>query len=182
MTGQDFVDAVKAAYMKVFPAGHIAGRVNDRHKPSIYFEARLQGDMNKIANKIKQNDAAFQSWFVWDVGPDATSGGELADKMTVEINQGGSLTVAPAPGSGMVFDSIKFGWRKKTGNADALVKHFTNYFKKMKKVLDANRDRISPRTEVPAMTTQAKQEVIATLLHKGRPDLAQSFVDTIVKK
>lgn len=170
MTGQQFVEAVKAAYLKQFPNGYIDGRVSNAFKPSIYLEARLQGDISKVSNRIKQNDAAFQSWHVWDVGIDAANGGELADKMTAELGQGGSLTVQPQPGSHMAFDSVKFGWRKKTGNADQLVKHLTNYFKKMKKVLADNRGRLSPRHEVPA---GVKRDILATLIRAGRRDLAR---------
>lgn len=182
MTGQQFVEAVKAAYMKTFPKGYIDGRVSNAFKPSMYFEARLQGDISKVSNQIKQNDAAFQSWHVWDIGADAANGGELADKMTVEIGQGGSLMVQPAPGSHRAFDSVKFGWRKKSGNADQLVKHLANYFKKMKKVVDQNRGNLSPRHEVPAawkgsgMDKQVKREVLATLIRAGRKDLARSLV------
>ena len=169
MTGQQFIDAIKAAYLKVFPKGYIDGRVSNAFKPSIYFEARLQGDISKVANRIKQNDAAFQSWHVWDVGVDAANGGELADKMVAELGQGGSLMVAPAPGSHMAFESVKFGWRKKVGDAQTLVKHYTNYFQKMKKVVDANRNRLSPRHEVPAST---RREILTTLVKAGRRDLA----------
>ena len=169
MTGEQFVEAVKAAYMKVFPKGQINSRISNAFKPSIYFEARLQGDMAKVSNQIKQNDAAFQSWHVWDIGIDAANGGELADKMMVEIGQGGSLMVAPEPGSYLAFDSVKFGWRKKSGNAQQLVKHFTNYFQKMKKVIDANRSRLSPQHEVPA---SVKRDIVKTLVKAGRSDLA----------
>lgn len=176
MTGQQFIDAIKSAYMKVFPKGYIEGRMNNNFKPSIYFESRLQGDMSKVTNKIKQNDAAFQSWHIWEIGIDAVKGAELAEKMVAEIGQGGSLLVQPAPGSHMAFDSVKFGWRKKAGNADQLVKHFTNYFKKMKKVVDDNRSNLSPRHEVPArvnrMTPETKREILKTLVKAGRRDLA----------
>jgi len=46
-------------------------------------------------------------------------------------------------GSYMAYGRVKFGWRKKTGTPEQLLKHLDNYFKKMRKVVDANKDNLA---------------------------------------
>lgn len=168
MTAQEFIDAIEAAYAKVFPKGHIRGRFfSAMGRPSLMFDTRLQGDLNKLPNKTPENDVAPQRFTV-DVS-DASPDSQLPDKITIESNRSSSLLVRPAPGSGMAFDSVRFGWRRKTGTPEQVVRHMTAYFQKMKKVLEANRKRLPKTHEVPARVTR---DIVATLVRAGRRDLA----------
>ncbi len=45
----------------------------------------------------------------------------------------------------MAFGRVKIGWRKKTAPPDKILTHFSNYFKKARKVLIDNKDRIPQR-------------------------------------
>lgn len=42
----------------------------------------------------------------------------------------------------MAFGRKKIGWRKKTDTPEKIIVHFTNYFKKVKKVLMDNKDKL----------------------------------------
>jgi len=92
---------------------------------------------NEWYNGYAQNDKAYQTFFIWGVRDDDS----LEEKVRVELNLGGKLHVKPAPGS-RYCDAVKFGWRNKTGTPDQVVKHFETYFKKVKKVVEENQDRI----------------------------------------
>ena len=129
---------IEETVRKVFPKAGIRVTVSNNLMPSINLWFALQGDPSKHANRIPQNDPAYGIFTVWGIGKD----GSVPEKLTVEATQGTSLTVQPAPDSRMAYDRVKFGWRKKSGNADAIVKHIGNYFTKVKKVVKENFDRL----------------------------------------
>lgn len=134
---EKFADKIKAEFLKVFPKGWIAGgyRKNLGESVTIHF-----GVLNrkKLFNGIEHNDPARHVIYI-----EGVDGGMLSDKMKMEFAAGGSLTVKPAEGSYMAYDSIKLGARKKSGNEAAILKHLATYFKKVRKTIEDNRDRLA---------------------------------------
>jgi hypothetical protein len=74
-----------------------------------------------------------------------TEGHFIKDKIVAELSVGGGIKVDPEPGSHMAFGRVKIGWRKKTATPEKMIKGMQDYFKKMKKTLNDNRDRIPER-------------------------------------
>lgn len=116
-------------------------------RKSIHVTTALEKDLSKVANRIRDNDRALQTFYVDGVNDDDT----LKDKLTATISRGGSLTVKPEPGSYYAFGHVKFGWRKKSGTPDQIVKHFGDYFKKVKKVIQDNKDMMPEGIETGTM-------------------------------
>lgn len=116
-------------------------------RKSIHVTTALEKDLSKVANRIRDNDRALQTFYIDGVNDDDT----LKDKLTATISRGDSLTVKPEPGSYYAFGHVKFGWRKKSGTPDQIVKHFGNYFKKVKKVIQDNKDMMPEGIETGTM-------------------------------
>jgi hypothetical protein len=140
----DFVLQLDAAIRKIFPKSYIEVRSSSSLGKSISVRFTLGKDKSEWTNGIIQNDVLFSSWMVgWNSFDN--EGNFIKDKIEAEISTGGSLKIVPGEGSHMAFDRAKIGWRKKTASPDKIIQHFTNYFKKAKKVLKDNKDKIPPR-------------------------------------
>jgi hypothetical protein len=141
MNADEFIAAVSAAFKKHLPHGQIKGWFSDRLLPAVTFHFLLQGDKSKYVMNIARNDPAYHIAQVYGFDKE----GNIKGKLEADVLTGGSLHVKPAPDSYMAFDSVKIGWRKKTGTPEQVVKHFDNYFGKMKKVAKDNFERIPDR-------------------------------------
>ena len=156
MTGGQFYDAVRAAYMQRFPRGSCNGGITQSLGTTyLAFTTRLQGDASKLPSGIADNDAAYQKFFIDHPGRRPADGTVIAQdqplppKLTAEIIVGGGLMVTPSSPRSGAYDLVKFGWRKKAGTPEQVLKHMTNYFAKMHRVVEQNRDRLDERTAVP---------------------------------
>ena len=143
MTVDEFMSALESAIKKVFPKSFVHTRASTNLGSSIALQFALGKDKSQWTNGIIQNDPLFHSWMIgWN---SFTEGKFVKDKIEAELSVGGTLKVEPDPGSFMAFGSVKIGWRKKTAPPDKLIPYFTNYFKKVKKVLMDNLDRLPER-------------------------------------
>jgi len=137
---QKLAKRIKTEIEKSMPPGYVLvcevrSSLGRKH---IYLVTALEKDKSKWSNGIMMNDPALHKIIIYGVNEDDT----LADKLEANIATGGKLMVKPDPGSHYAFGSVKFGWRKKKGTPDQIVKHFGNYFKKVKKVIQDNKGRL----------------------------------------
>lgn len=137
---EEFVTKVKEAYLKEFPNGWIRGGIESGLGKYICFTTGIQ-PKEKISNKIEHNDPARQVFMIHECFIHRNTD-ELKEKVTVELACGGSVYIKPDEGSYYAYCTVKFGFRKKTGDIDKIYDHFVKYFKKMRKVVDENRDNI----------------------------------------
>jgi hypothetical protein len=127
---KDFISQIDAAFRAAFPKSYI--KVSAQTDDTVRVVFGLVDDINKLPNKIRDNDPAFSTWFV--------SGFGKGEALEAKIIRGGSFMVKPAPGSHNAMDSVKLGWRGKTGTAEQVVKHFTDFIAKAKGIIKQNVD------------------------------------------
>jgi hypothetical protein len=113
---------------KHFPKSFTQAYFNKSLSPSITVRFTLGKDKNEWRNGIIQNDPLFHLWHVWNVHEDGT----LAEKLKMEMSVGGNIQIRP--------DWPKIGWRNKTSKPELILKHFDNYFKKMKGMISKYKD------------------------------------------
>ena len=143
MSVSEFISATEKAIRKSFPKSFLRIRSSKGLGTSIDIAFTIGKDKSEWSMGIPENDPMLHKFMIaWNQFTDNTF---TSEKILAEINQGGSLTVQPEEGSYMAFGSIKIGWRKKTATPDKIVKHFENYFKKAKKVLRDNKDKLDKR-------------------------------------
>ena len=132
---EDFIKSVKDSFLKEFPKAWFDGSYSRSFK-TIDFEFGIQ-PKSKHANHIARNDPSHHKLIMHDI-----IDGEFPEKSTMEMLTGGALYVKPEEGSHLAMGSVKIGYRKKTGTPAQIVKHLQNYFKKMKKVVNDNKDNL----------------------------------------
>lgn len=88
----------------------------------------------EFTNNIIHNDPAFMQFSIRGKFDDD---GQIQGKLQAELIAGGRLG---KPGSGT---SIKFPWRKKSGDAGVILKHFDQFFQKTKKFLEDNKELVT---------------------------------------
>lgn len=143
MSVSDFVSKLESTIKKIFPKSFIRVAASKNLGSSIDVTFTLGKDKSQWENGIIHNDPLHHKWMVgWNSFVEDSF---VKDKIEAEISLGGSLTVEPEEGSHMAFGRVKIGWRKKTSPPDKIIKHFENYFKKMKKVLMDNKDKLPQR-------------------------------------
>ena len=111
-----FMKKIEDGYKKIFLKSGIHVTNKQALGSSISIGLTLGKDKSEYASGIIQNDPFFQH--IW-IKPDTN--GELPEKMTV-TNQGGTMYVK-SKNPYLAFDRIKFGWRKKSGTPDVILKH-----------------------------------------------------------
>ena len=134
-----FMEKIETEYKKLFPKGWMNIRLDKGlGKEQLYLVFGIQ-PKEKWSSNLMDNDPGLQKMFIYGI----TSEG-VGDKLEADMITGGSLTVKPEEGSYMAFGRVKFGWRKKsTGSLEDMEKHLINYFKKMKKVVEDNKDNLA---------------------------------------
>jgi len=136
MSTEEFIKKIEQSFKKNFSKGWF--------RPSkgalgggMYIKTGIQSE-SKHSGGIYENDPAYQIIALRGV----IMGKPLPEKIEVDLSVGASLTIKPTEGSHMAQGRVKFGWRKKTGTPEQILKHLDNYFGKMKKVFDANKDNM----------------------------------------
>ena len=143
MTVDEFTKNLESAIKKIFPKSYVYAKASTNLGSSIHLTFTLGKDKSQWTNGIIQNDALFHSWMI---GFNSfTEGHFIKDKIEADLSVGGGLKVEPEEGSHMAFGRVKIGWRKKTAPPDKIIVHFSNYFKKVKKVLMDNKDKLPKR-------------------------------------
>ena len=138
MTNQEIIAQLTEAFKKelgnaYFTAGYREGL--SRHI-ALGFGIQVQ---SKHGNGITDNDPAFHSVIIFGFDQDGNS----TDDMEISSGTGGSICVRPAKNSYCCYDLVKTGFRvKRKATGEQIVKHLTNYFKKLKKAVEANREKI----------------------------------------
>lgn len=134
MTRDEFVSRIEKSFLKYFPNGelHSSGSALGGDK-SIFFYGALGG-----WKVTRQNDPLSIDAWIHD-GVDEN--GLMKDKITLEWNSS-SLSVNPPEGSYLVMDSVKLGFRKKSGTPEQVLKAIDNSFKKAAKIVKENIDNI----------------------------------------
>mgnify|MGYP003645844243 CR=1 FL=1 len=135
-TPEEWGAAIEKEYKKHFPKGKFSAKDHKGLGRYLSVSFGIQ-DPKKWANDIAGNDPALHS-ILLDLNDDGT----FPTKITADMGQGGSMAIK-STNPHMAYGRVKFGWRKKTGTPDQLLKHMTNYFAKMKKVVDANQDNLA---------------------------------------
>lgn len=140
MSVSEFIKNLESAVKKIFPKSFIQIYSGKNLGSSITFKFALGKDKSEWNNGIIHNDPLFHTWMIgWESFQDD---GFTKDKIPAELSVGGSLAIKPEEGSYMAQGRAKIGWRKKTAPPDKIIQHFISYFKKMKKVLNDNKDNI----------------------------------------
>lgn len=139
----DFAGKIQKTIEKIFPKSFVHVRFKKNLGKSIQISFLLGKDKSEWINGIPENDPMKHMFFIWldRMGDDNI----IPDKISIELSQGGSLYVMPKEGSHLAYDSVKIGWRKKTGTPEQILKHIDDYFKKAMKVLKNNKDRMDDR-------------------------------------
>ena len=138
MTNQEIINKLTEAFNKgmgnaYFRAGYYTGLT--RHI-SLGFGIQEQ---SKHANGIRQNDPSFHSVLIFGFDEEGNS----TDNMEVSSGTGGTISINPPKDSHLCYGRVKTGFRKKNkATGEQVVKHLTNYFKKLRKAVDANRENI----------------------------------------
>jgi hypothetical protein len=134
---EEFMAKIEDMYKKNFPKGMFMSGVRSiLGGPFVSIVTGIQ-PKGKQSGGIIENDPAFQSFSI-----DLADDGSMPEKLSIDSRNGGSLATNPEKGSYMAMGRVKFGWKKKTGNLAQILKHMDLYFKKMRSVVDANKDNI----------------------------------------
>jgi hypothetical protein len=143
MTVDDFCKNLESAIKKVFPKSYVNCKASTNLGASIHLSFALGKDKTEFGNGIIENDVLFHRFMIgWN---SFAEGHFIKDKIVSELSVGGGLKVDPEPGSHMAFGRVKIGWRKKTATPEKMIKGMQDYFKKVRKVLTDNKDRIPER-------------------------------------
>ena len=130
---QDFCQSIEKEFKKYFPKGFF--QCNKKSgidgKPMYTYSFGLIGNINDVPNKIRGNDPMFHSGLIY------------IDGDTLELNplQGG-LHTNPEPGSYLAMGTVKTKMRKTKGDEAKIIKYFGNFFKKLRGIVDENKDNI----------------------------------------
>ena len=131
-TSESLLEKIGGMFKKEFPKGWYSASKGALSSAVEMASFGIQPEKDWV-NKIRDNDPAMHNLYVSPKG----------DKFEADVFRGGSLLVNPPEGSHLAFGSVKFGWRKKTGSGDQILKHMQDYFKKMRKVVNDNKDNMS---------------------------------------
>lgn len=146
-----FAKEIEKAIKGVFPKAFIKAKFSGGIIESIHVRFASTSNKAKWPNGYIENDRLHQTFMIFDgfenlkkSGPvnvfdkgDPGVSSRLIGKHNIDISVGGRLSV---PGSGVSGKTVKFGWRKKSGDAATIVKHLESYFQKVKKVVADNPD------------------------------------------
>jgi len=138
MNNQTIIDQITAAFKKELGNAFFRASYRTNLCESISLSFGIQ-EQSKHANNIIQNDPAWHSVIIFGFDKEGNS---TAD-MEIDSGSGGTICINPPEGSHLCFGRVKTGFRKKKkATGEQVVKHLTNYFKKLKKVVDENRENI----------------------------------------
>lgn len=118
----DLVKDIRQAIVGIFPKSCVSVRFTTNLCPSINVTFAYT-QKSGWSNGIIQNDRAFHQFYIaYGIAQD----GSILDKVKVELSVGGKVCGPNCT------DSVKVGWRNKTGTTEQVVKHFVKYFTKLK--------------------------------------------------
>jgi len=138
MKNQEMVTALTEAFKKELGSGYWASAYRVGLTRHIALGFGIQEE-SKHSNGIRQNDPSFHSVMIYGFDKEGNS----TNDMEVSSGTGGSILINPPKDSHLCYGRVKTGFRKKNkATAEQIVKHLTNYFKKLRKAIDDNRENI----------------------------------------
>ncbi len=144
-TAQELLKAIEKEFFQIFPSGRMDASWSNNLGSSCTLRFGMIGDRNDVAHKIIDNDPVHSIHAIYGMDGE----GNLGAKLSAETILGKSLSVNPPEGSHLAMSRVKLGWRNKKGTSDQIVKHYSNYFKKMAKVIKENEADIYGRNDIP---------------------------------
>ena len=132
----ELANDIKLEIKKIFPKSWVDAKFSSSFYPSITVMFTLTP--KDKSNVTRHNDPVYHDLVIDGISKD----GILGDKVTVDVNIGGTINITPKPGSYLAFDKLKVGWRKKTDVPDKIVKYIGDYFKKLKQMILSNKDKM----------------------------------------
>lgn len=130
---------IESTVKGVFPDSYVAAGFRWNLYPSIIVKFTLGSGKDEWENGIIQNDPAHTIFMVDGMDKD----GSINKALTLEKSHGSILVKPTNPH--MAYGTIKVPFRKVTGDQTAILKGVKNYFEKLKKVLQDNRDKMTDR-------------------------------------
>ncbi len=138
MTNQEIISQLTEAFKKELGNAYWASAYKVGLTSHVGLGFGIQ-EQSKHANNIRQNDPGFHSVIIFGFDKDGNS----TDNMEVSSGSGGSIVINPPKDSHLCYGRVKTGFRKKNkATGEQVVKHLTNYFKKLKKAVDDNKENI----------------------------------------
>jgi len=138
MNNSTIIDQLTAAYKKEFGNAYFIAKYRTNLCNSIGMSFGIQ-EKGKHENNIIQNDPAWHSVIIFGFDDE----GNTTDDMEVSSGSGGSIAVRPPEGSYLCYGRVKTGFRKKKkATGEQITKHMINYFKKLRKVVNEQRENI----------------------------------------
>ncbi len=138
MTNQEIITQLTEAFKKEMGKAYFKASYSTNLINSICLRFGIQEE-SKHRNGIIDNDAGFHSVIVYGFD----NNGNSTDDMEISSGTGGSICINAPEGSYACYGSVKTGFRRKNkATGEQVVKHLTNYFKKLKKVVNENRENI----------------------------------------
>lgn len=129
---QQIIDRIKAAFLHHFPKGYVyAAEQTFCGEKYISVRIGLIGDLDRVTNKIRENDPMYHSWVI----------NIEDDKYIAELSVG-SLSVEPPEGSFHAMGAVGTGWRKTSGDASRVIKAYERFFLKLFDIVQANKTKI----------------------------------------
>ena len=136
-----FLKDMERAFKRYFPKGHYTARAEGKFGHAGIYITTHTLPKGQQSNGILQNDPSRNTFWMHDSFDESG----MKDRIKIEISEGGSLAVTPAPDSYMAFDMIKVGWRNGTGKPAAIVRKFDQYFAKLARAVKENAHRTPKR-------------------------------------
>ena len=176
-TADQFAKELEKSIRKVFPKAYIISRYSGGITESISVRFALGATKSDWPNGYIENDRLHHLFSIMggftpveksgpinilSKGASGEGNNPLVEKHTISLLIGGSLF---KPGSGINGKKVKFGWKKKTGDAATIVKHVEDYFRKVKKIMDENPDLM----ESDFKPRNIKESFLHVLNEKSRP-------------
>ena len=137
-TADQMVKEFEKIIKKHFPKGYADVQFSTHFSPDITIRFGMEGDINKLASGIRDNDPAYHIFMLRGMDKE----GQLGPKMQIDAIRGGVLMTDPDPDSRLAMKAVKIGWRKKTAAPDKILKHFDNYMVKVKKAIEQNKGKV----------------------------------------
>jgi len=129
MEATQLAEMIQTAVLEVFPDSCVNATYDHNLGHSICLRFGL-GTKAEWANGIWQNDPAFSVFHIW-----LRDDGSVPDKISCESDTANTFWTGT--------ERIKVGYRKINSSPEMMALKIAKYFKKLKTVLEENREKIS---------------------------------------
>lgn len=130
---EKLIEGIEGSCKKYFPDSYCKFEFRNNLGPHVVGRFTLR---KEYTNKIIQNDPAFHVFMIHGFDNE----GNVKGKLETESSTGSLSLKSTNPM--YAFDRVKTGFRKKSGDVDAIIKHYDTFWKKLKGIVDENEDKI----------------------------------------